>query len=78
VRHGTTVDVLWFRLLCRPEDTPAQAGLYAGACGGAYGVAVYRGQHWQIGLNFAKGTYQLLRAGGLEAVRRMVDRSPMA
>jgi len=73
VRHRTAVDVLWFRLPCRSEDTPAQAGLYAGARGGAYGVAVYRGQHWQIGLNFPKGTYQQLRAGGLDAVRNVVS-----
>jgi 2-polyprenyl-6-methoxyphenol hydroxylase-like FAD-dependent oxidoreductase len=73
VRHGTIVDVLWFRLPCRAGDTPAQAGLYVSARGGAYTVATYRGQQWQIGLNFPKGTYQQLRAAGLDAVRRTLS-----
>ena len=70
--HGAAVDMLWCRLPRQPEDTPAQAGIYAGSRGGAYGVAVYRREQWQIGLAFPKGTYQQLRASGLETVRQLL------
>jgi 2-polyprenyl-6-methoxyphenol hydroxylase-like FAD-dependent oxidoreductase len=69
--HGAAIDMIWLRLPRQPEDTPAQAGIYAGSRGGAYGVAVYRGEQWQIGLAFPKGTYQQLRASGLETVRHI-------
>jgi 2-polyprenyl-6-methoxyphenol hydroxylase-like FAD-dependent oxidoreductase len=53
--HGAAIDMLWCRLPRQAEDTPAQAGIYAGSRGGAYRVAVYRGEQWQIGLAFPKG-----------------------
>jgi 2-polyprenyl-6-methoxyphenol hydroxylase-like FAD-dependent oxidoreductase len=71
VRLATTMDVLWFRLPTRAGETPAQAGVYA-AGGGAYGVAVYRGSEWQLGLAFPTGAYQQVRGRGLESVRRTV------
>jgi 2-polyprenyl-6-methoxyphenol hydroxylase-like FAD-dependent oxidoreductase len=69
VQHGAIMDVLWFRLPARPDEMPAQAGVYADG-GGTYGVAVYRRTQWQIGLAFPKGAYRDLRSRGLPAIRQ--------
>jgi 2-polyprenyl-6-methoxyphenol hydroxylase-like FAD-dependent oxidoreductase len=42
------------------------------APGGRVLVTLYRGDYWQIGYLFPKGTYQHLRAGGIETLRASI------
>ncbi len=66
---GAPMDVLWFKLARRP-DTPDAPLAYLGA--GQMLVLINRGDHWQCGYVVAKGSYDAIRAAGLEAFRRAV------
>ena len=70
VRSAWPVDMLWFRLPRRATD-PA-GGVYVGD-GGWVGL-LNRGAEWQLGCSIAKGGYAHLRAQGLDALRRSVER----
>ncbi len=50
-----------------PEDRPTAGGIYVGQ--GRYAAVINRGDHWQIGYVFAKGTCQRVRGAGLDALR---------
>jgi 2-polyprenyl-6-methoxyphenol hydroxylase-like FAD-dependent oxidoreductase len=63
------MDVLWFRLPRRPDDAQRTGGRFVG---GHALVMLYRGDYWQIGYVFPKGTYQQLRAGGVDALRASI------
>lgn len=63
------MDVLWFRLPRRPGDPQRTGGRFVG---GRALVMLYRGDYWQIGYLFPKGTYQQLRAGGIDALRASI------
>jgi 2-polyprenyl-6-methoxyphenol hydroxylase-like FAD-dependent oxidoreductase len=63
------IDVLWFRLP-RHTDDAEEAGVRFGA--GRLGILLNRFDYWQVGYVIAKGTYQQIRAAGLEAFRRQV------
>ncbi|MGH8898635.1 MAG: FAD-dependent oxidoreductase [Egibacteraceae bacterium] len=63
------MDVLWFRLPRQPGDTGQSGVRFAG---GRVLAMLYRGDHWQVGYVFPKGTYQRLRAAGLDALRASI------
>jgi 2-polyprenyl-6-methoxyphenol hydroxylase-like FAD-dependent oxidoreductase len=64
---GRPLDVVWLRVPHAREDDPRAGGVYAGE--GRYAAVMDRGDQWQIGYVFAKGTYQRLREEGIEALR---------
>src|SRR5262249_26310059 len=66
---GAPVDVLWFRLSRRPEDTAETMGRFEA---GRIVVLSRRGTHWQCGYVIAKGTFAAMQETGLEAFRRDV------
>jgi 2-polyprenyl-6-methoxyphenol hydroxylase-like FAD-dependent oxidoreductase len=70
VRGASAVDFLWFRLPRRATD-PA-GGVYVGD--GGWIALLNRGAEWQVGYSMAKGRYAQLRAEGLDALRRSVER----
>lgn len=69
VRYGAPMDVLWFRLprsANDPEETFGRLG------GGRMLVLINRHDYWQMAYVIPKGSYQELRAAGLDTVRRHV------
>lgn len=71
---GAPMDVLWFRLSRRGDDTDATAGRFGR---GRILVTIDRGEHWQCAYVVPKGGDAQLRAGGLPAFRaRVADLAP--
>jgi 2-polyprenyl-6-methoxyphenol hydroxylase-like FAD-dependent oxidoreductase len=68
---GAPMDVLWFRLP-RIEGDPVAAFLRVSQ--GHLMVALDRGDYWQFAYAIPKGGYDLLRAGGIDALRNPVSR----
>jgi 2-polyprenyl-6-methoxyphenol hydroxylase-like FAD-dependent oxidoreductase len=66
VKKAPPMDVLWFRLPRKPEDTEESGGSIVN---GRILVLLNRSEYWQIGYVIPKGGYQELRAAGLEALR---------
>ncbi|GEM_PF-1175808 len=66
VRTSPPMDVLWFRLPRRPEETRETFGRF----GRGHVVVVIDRGDWQIGYVIRKDGYQQLRQTGLEALRR--------
>jgi 2-polyprenyl-6-methoxyphenol hydroxylase-like FAD-dependent oxidoreductase len=66
---GAPMDVLWFRLPRRAEDTPATLGWIER---GRILVMINRGEHWQCGFVIAKGAGDEIRARGLPAFREAI------
>jgi 2-polyprenyl-6-methoxyphenol hydroxylase-like FAD-dependent oxidoreductase len=56
--------------LLTPVDFTFQKGAFGGIGRGKIFVVLERNDHWQAGLVFPKGQYQLLRAQGVEVVRK--------
>jgi 2-polyprenyl-6-methoxyphenol hydroxylase-like FAD-dependent oxidoreductase len=71
VRFGAPIDVLWFRLPRRPDDTGGLRGLLGH--GGAI-VAIDRQDYWQIAFIVAKGSADAVRSAGLPAFRERIAR----
>ncbi|MDQ6921603.1 MAG: FAD-dependent oxidoreductase [Candidatus Dormibacteraeota bacterium] len=69
VNTSPPVDVLWFRLSRRPGD-PEQALGRVGA--GGVLVLLNRGGYWQTAYTIPKGSFQVLRAAGLQALRSAI------
>jgi 2-polyprenyl-6-methoxyphenol hydroxylase-like FAD-dependent oxidoreductase len=69
VKSSPPMDVLWFRLPRRPDDPHGVMGRFGH---GHLLVELDRGDEWQLGFIIAKGTYQQVRAAGLEALRDAV------
>jgi 2-polyprenyl-6-methoxyphenol hydroxylase-like FAD-dependent oxidoreductase len=71
-RTSAPVELLWFRLprmACDPEGT----GIVSPRFGpGHILLMIDRADHWQVGYFFRAGTYQKLRASGLEAMRQRI------
>jgi 2-polyprenyl-6-methoxyphenol hydroxylase-like FAD-dependent oxidoreductase len=63
------MDVLWFRLSRKPGDNHGVMGRFGH---GHLLIELEREEQWQIGFVIAKGTYQELRAAGLEALRQAI------
>jgi 2-polyprenyl-6-methoxyphenol hydroxylase-like FAD-dependent oxidoreductase len=77
VKTSPPMDVLWFRLPKLPED-PEVIGGAIGAIGKGHLLALLdRYDYWQVAYVIFKGSYQELRAGGIESLRRsIVDMEP--
>lgn len=70
VKTSPPMDVLWFRLSRRPDDpTGGASGRFA--CGTLIGL-FERNDAWQVGYVIPKGSYQQLRARGIESLRAVV------
>jgi 2-polyprenyl-6-methoxyphenol hydroxylase-like FAD-dependent oxidoreductase len=66
IEHGVPVDVLWFRISRKPDD-PAQ--VLGNANYGKALILINRSDYFQAGLIIAKGSYDEIRAHGLDAFR---------
>ena len=73
IKTAPPMDVLWFRLPRELED-PEHAGVVFHIGGGRFLILLDRGEEgdWQVGYVIAKGSYQRLRAAGLETLRRSI------
>jgi 2-polyprenyl-6-methoxyphenol hydroxylase-like FAD-dependent oxidoreductase len=66
---GAPMDVLWFKLDRRPNDADQPLGLLGA---GQMLVLIDRGSYWQCGYVISKGTFEAIRAAGIEAFRRKI------
>jgi 2-polyprenyl-6-methoxyphenol hydroxylase-like FAD-dependent oxidoreductase len=66
------MDVLWFRLPHLPEDIDAPGGAFGGIAHGHILGGFDRKDYWQVLLIITKGSYQSLRAEGIEGLRRHI------
>jgi 2-polyprenyl-6-methoxyphenol hydroxylase-like FAD-dependent oxidoreductase len=71
VEYGAPMDVLWFRLSRRPDDS---AGLDARVSGGGLLLCIDREEYYQCAYVIAKGGEAAVRAAGLPALRADVAR----
>lgn len=70
-KTSPSMDILWFELPHLPEDAASDRVL--GGFGMGRVLAVFdRFDHWQVGYVFPKGTYQQVRAEGLESLRNSI------
>jgi 2-polyprenyl-6-methoxyphenol hydroxylase-like FAD-dependent oxidoreductase len=67
IASSPPMDVLWLRLSRKSEDPHGLMGRFGG---GRALICLEREDHWQIGYIIGKGTYQQVRAAGLEALRQ--------
>jgi 2-polyprenyl-6-methoxyphenol hydroxylase-like FAD-dependent oxidoreductase len=72
VRTSPPMDVLWFRLPHLPKDIEAPGGAFGGFARGHILGAFDRKDYWQAAFVIVKGSYQLLRAEGIEGLRRHI------
>ncbi len=72
VRTSPPMDVLWFRLPHLPEDLDAPGGAFGGFAHGHILAGFDRKDYWQAAFVIPKGSYQSLRAEGLEGLRRRI------
>jgi 2-polyprenyl-6-methoxyphenol hydroxylase-like FAD-dependent oxidoreductase len=68
---GAPMDVFWFRISRRPTDHADTMGRFDP---GRIVVMINRGEHWQCGYVFAKGSAEKIREKGLPAFREDVAR----
>ena len=66
---GAPIDVLWFKLAVRQNDSPAVFGRIAN---GQVMVMLYRGDYWQCALVIRKGALEAVKAHGIDAFRARV------
>jgi len=66
------MDVLWFRLPHLPEDPPSVGGAFGGIGKGHMVIGLDRADYWQAGYVILKGSYQSIRAEGIEGLRRHI------
>jgi 2-polyprenyl-6-methoxyphenol hydroxylase-like FAD-dependent oxidoreductase len=71
IDYGVPIDVLWFRISRRPDD-PAQ--VLGNVNYGKLLILIDRGDYFQAGLIIEKGSYERLRARGLDALRADIAR----
>jgi 2-polyprenyl-6-methoxyphenol hydroxylase-like FAD-dependent oxidoreductase len=73
VRTSPPMDVLWFRLPHLPEgDIDAPGGAFGGFARGHILGGFDRKDYWQAAFVIAKGSYQSLRAEGIDGLRRRI------
>jgi 2-polyprenyl-6-methoxyphenol hydroxylase-like FAD-dependent oxidoreductase len=73
VRTSPPMDVLWFRLPHLPEgDIDAPGGAFGGFARGHILGGFDRRDYWQAAFVIAKGSYQSLRAEGIDGLRRRI------
>jgi len=66
------MDVLWFRLARPPDDPLAAGGAFGGIGKGHMVVALDRFDYWQVGYVILKGSYQGVRAEGIDGLKRHI------
>jgi 2-polyprenyl-6-methoxyphenol hydroxylase-like FAD-dependent oxidoreductase len=66
VEHGVPIDVLWFRISRRPDDP---AGVLGNVNHGKALILINRSDYFQAGQMIAKGSFDSIKAQGLEAFR---------
>jgi 2-polyprenyl-6-methoxyphenol hydroxylase-like FAD-dependent oxidoreductase len=66
------MDVLWFRLPHLPDDIDVPGGAFGGFANGHILGGFDRKDYWQVAFVIAKGSYQSLRAEGIEGLRRRI------
>ncbi|MGB0037126.1 MAG: FAD-dependent oxidoreductase [Candidatus Acidiferrales bacterium] len=66
------MDVLWFRLPHLPSDPEAPGGAFGNIGKGHLIIGLDRADYWQAGYVILKGTYQEIRAEGIEGFRRRI------
>lgn len=69
VELGAPMDVLWFRLSRRPDDTAETQGRFEA---GRIFIMLNRGDYWQCAFVIAKGTHERLRQEGLSPFREQL------
>ena len=69
ITSSQPMDVLWFRLPRKPNDPHGLMGRFGR---GHILGQLERGEQWQVVYVIAKGTYQQVRAAGLEALRHSI------
>ncbi|HKV06475.1 MAG TPA: FAD-dependent oxidoreductase [Candidatus Acidoferrales bacterium] len=69
VGNAPPMDVLWFRLPRVPDDPLGPGGAFGGIGHGHMVIGLDRGDYWQAGYVIPKGTYQGVRAEGIEGLR---------
>lgn len=69
IEHGVPIDVLWFRLSRKPDD-PAQ--VLGNVNYGKGLILINRSDYFQAGLIIAKGSYEEIKARGLDAFRASI------
>jgi 2-polyprenyl-6-methoxyphenol hydroxylase-like FAD-dependent oxidoreductase len=72
VRTSPPMDVLWFRLPHLPEDIDAPGGAFGGFARGHILGGFDRKDYWQAAFIIPKGSYQSLRAEGIDGLRRRI------
>lgn len=68
VRYGVPLDVLWFTLPRCEADDPSAGAFFRFGPGGLLAL-MNAGDRWQVGALIAKGSFERLRARGLDAFR---------
>ncbi|QSJ21021.1 FAD-dependent oxidoreductase [Nostoc sp. UHCC 0702] len=69
IETSPPMDILWFRLPKKPEDSEGGMGRFAL---GHIVAMLDRGDEWQLAYVIPKGGYQKLRAAGLEELKKSV------
>lgn len=69
---GAPMDVFWFSVPKPPGTEYALRGI---AAPGTLMALIDRGDYWQVAYIFAKGTGELLRAGGIAALRSRIEKA---
>lgn len=72
MKTSPPMDILWFRLPKLPTDPTVESGALGGIGGGRMFILLDRFDYWQAGLVFPKGSYQELRAQGVESIRSAI------
>jgi 2-polyprenyl-6-methoxyphenol hydroxylase-like FAD-dependent oxidoreductase len=72
IKTSPPMDVLWFRLPRLPEDPEAPGGAFGGIGKGHMVIGLDRGDYWQAGYVILKGSYQEVRAEGIEGLHRHI------
>lgn len=74
VKSAPPMDVLWFRLP-RHADDPGASGGKLDLSQGHLLIRFDRGDEWQIAYTIPKGSYQKIKAAGLESLRAALGKS---
>jgi hypothetical protein len=72
VKISSPIDVLWFRISRREGDPKEALAVRVGS--GMFMVFIDRFEYWQVGCTIVKGGYKVVRASGLDRLRRSLAR----
>lgn len=72
IKSSPPMDVLWFRLPRESTDLHDQINFYVG--GGLLILLFDRGDDWQIGYAIGKGSFAEVKAAGIEAFRKTLEK----